>query len=212
MLNRRSLLTAAGAAVALTAIPLTATAHVSFQDRITAALADWTAEGNSARERTDFDPQVFAYLMEAKLLVEQDWRFVYPNDPGPTYWMKREAIMRGQIALAYRISAQAGEMMQGFMDIEPAPKSLGRPFRNSDFVRSEAAARTRKRVYMGPPVGGALPRTVMDQYQVRDYDWRFRDVLHARLCPEWVGPTMMALVRTPMGQVHYREEGQVQYW
>ncbi|AXQ68980.1 hypothetical protein HOU00_gp145 [Caulobacter phage CcrPW] len=217
MINRRTLLTTAGAAVVVSAIPVAAQAVTPMHDRVTALLADWTAEGNTARERSDFDPEVFQYMMDAKLLVEQDWRFVYPNDPGPTYWMRREAIRRGQVALAYRISEQAGDMMQDFMAIKgngptvldrlaqgAPPKNLGRPFRDSDLARIDAVARTRKRVFMGPPVGGALPRTVLDQYQVRDGDWRWRAVLSAHLRPEWVGDTMMALVRTPMGQEHYQ--------
>ncbi|AFU88308.1 hypothetical protein CcrColossus_gp438 [Caulobacter phage CcrColossus] len=216
MINRRVLLTAMGAAASMAAIGSVqeaAAAIAPMHDRVTAALADWTAEGNPARERSDFDPEVFSFMMQADLLVEQDWRFVYPNDPGPTYWMRREAIRRGQVALAYRISPQAGDMMQDFMAIKVVPpQNLGRPFRDSDFARLDAIAKTRKRVYLGPPVGGALPRTVLDQYQVRDGDWRWRAVLSAHLRPEWVGDTMMALVRTPMGQLNYRTEDRVLRW
>lgn len=204
-MDRRSFLTAAGAAGLFSAIGLPAAAvsaaPLPMHIRVTAYLADWTAEGNPARTQDEIEPKMFAYLTAAGLLDHMNWQYIYPDSP-TTYWMRREAIQRGQIALAYRISQHAGDMMQDFMDIQPK-----RPARwarvNSDPIKHRAIGRTRERVYLGPATGGALPRTVLDRVQVEALDWRYRDLMKAHLRPVANGATMMALERTPLGQTHY---------
>lgn len=132
--------------------------------------------------------------------------------------MRREAIARGQVALAYRIGPAAGDMMQDFVSVQPGPTrtEMMQDFMSEQPQRTEmsrlnksyqvkllAIGRTRERVYTGPAVGGALPRTVLDRVQVEALDWRYRDLMKAHLRPEHVGATMMALVRTPAGKTHY---------